>query len=93
MHFFTCISSGAELGFSDRGCKLLVNCISANEKPPFSWFQVKSFQKTAGANAPAALTLIAPLGGEFIHNFWRISKDFIEYTEPNKEIPLCDFMK
>ena len=44
---------GAELGFSDRGCKFLVNCISTNVKPPFSWFQVKSFQKTAGANAPA----------------------------------------
>ena len=54
-------TAGAELGFSDRGCKLLMNCISTNVKPPFSWFQVKSFQKTAGANAPTAPTLTPPL--------------------------------
>ena len=53
--------SGAELGFSDHGCKFLVNCISTNVKPPFSWFQVKSFQKNAVANAPTAPALTPPL--------------------------------
>ena len=59
--FMFVYETGVQLGFSDRGCKLLVNCISTYVKPPFSWFQIKSFQKTAGANSPPAPALIVPL--------------------------------
>ena len=51
---------GAELGFSDRGCKLLVNCISTYVKPLFSWFQVESLQKTAGAPAATVAPALTP---------------------------------
>ena len=68
-------TAGAQLGFSDRGCKLLVNCTFTYVKPPFSWFQIKSFQKTAGANAPA---LIAP---QYVKGQWSIHTQSENYDD------------
>ena len=59
--FITNALLGTQLGSSNRGCKLLVSFISIYVKPPFSWFQVKSFQNSAGTNACYTRANSAPI--------------------------------